>query len=375
MPGGIISCWQIGAGSVKEWGMQPSSLEFLKSLLNTVSVTSQEHPAQRVWLDYVTQFADRVETDAYGNAFAYLNEGGSPKIMVTGHSDEIGFMVQNISEDGFIYFTGVGGVDHTLVRGQRMQIQTKQGPILGVTGTLAPHMQDRGKDPEVPKLHDCFLDIGVKNKKEAEKLVRVGDVITFVDSFEILRGDIAVARGCDNRIGIFAAAEALRLLKKEKKLNACVVAVSTVQEEIGLHGASMVGYSVHPDAALVADVGQATDIPVVNKNRFGNVKLGKGPIIGRGSANHPVVVERLEEVARKAKIPLQYSTDPRGTGTDADAIFLQRGGIPSVSLGLPNRYMHSPVEMIHLGDLEQLARLMAGFCLGAKKNEKFRVKI
>ncbi len=355
--------------------MQTPSLEFLKALLNSVSVTSQEQPAQRVWLDYVRPLADRVATDAYGNAFAYLNEGGSPKIMVTGHSDEIGFMVQNITDEGFIYFTGVGGVDPALVRGQRMRIQTRAGPVLGVTGSLAPHMQDRGKDPEAPKLHECFLDIGAKDKKEAQKLVRVGDVITYADGFEILRGDIVTARGCDNRIGIFAAAEVLRLLRNEKKLTPCIVAVSTVQEEIGLHGAAMTGYSVHPDVALVADVGQATDIPIVNKNRFGDVKLGKGPIIGRGSANHPVVVDRLETVAAKKKIPIQFSTDPRGTGTDADAIFLQRGGIPSVSIGLPNRYMHSPVEVIHLDDLEKLAQLMAEFCLDVKPGEKFAVKV
>lgn len=355
--------------------MKDSSLSFLKALLNTVSVTGREHPAQRVWIDRVKPFADRVETDAYGNAFAWLNEKGSPRIMVTGHSDEIGFMVQHISDEGFLYFTGVGGVDPALVRGQRMHVQAKGGPVLGVTGSLAPHMQDREKGPEVPKIHDCFLDIGAKNKKEAESLVQVGDVITYVDGFEILRGDVAVARGCDNRIGIFAAAEVLRLLSREKNLAPCVVAVSTVQEEIGLHGASMVGYSVRPDAALVADVGQATDIPIVSKNRFGDVRLGRGPVIGRGSANHPVLVERLETVAKKKKLPIQFSTDPRGTGTDADAIFLQRGGIPSVSLGLPNRYMHSPVEVIDLGDLEKLAELMAGFCLNVRRGETFKVKI
>lgn len=355
--------------------MNSSSLEFLKSLLNTVSVTSQEHRVQRVWLDHIRHFADRVETDAYGNCFAYLNEKGSPKIMVTGHSDEIGFMVQHISDEGFIYFSGVGGVDPALVRGQRMYVQAKQGPVLGVTGTLAPHMQDRGKDPEVPKLHECFIDIGAKNKKDAEKWIRVGDVITFADQFEVLRDDFAVARGCDNRIGIFAAAEVLRLLRPGKKLNPCVIAVSTVQEEIGLHGASMVGYRVHPEVALVMDVGQATDIPITNKNRFGDVRLGKGPILGRGSANHPVVVERLETIARKKKLPIQFSTDPRGTGTDADAIFLQRGGIPSASIGLPNRYMHSPVEVIHLGDLEKLALLAAAFCADVKKGEKFVVKV
>lgn len=355
--------------------MKSSSLDFLKSLLNTASITSQEAAVQSLWVDYVRPFADRIETDAYGNCFAYLNEGGSPKIMVTGHSDEIGFMVQYISEDGFIYFTGVGGVDPSIVRGQRLYIQTRKGPVLGVTGTLAPHMQDRGKDPETPKLHDCFLDIGVSSRKEAEALVRVGDVITYADGFEILRGDVAVARGCDNRIGIFAAAEALRLLKGEKNLKACVVAVSTVQEEIGLNGAAMSGYRVHPDVALVADVGQATDIPIVNRKRFGEVKLGKGPILGRGSANHPVVVQRLEEVARRRKIHVQFATDPGRTGTDADAIFIQKGGIPCASLGLPNRYMHSPVEVIHLKDLENLSKLMAYFCLEVKKNEKFAVKI
>jgi putative aminopeptidase FrvX len=355
--------------------MQTSSLEFLKALLNQVSVTGREHPIQEVWLEYVSKFADRVEHDAYGNCMAYLNEGGSPKIMVTGHADEIGFMVQNISAEGYIYFTGVGGIDPALVRGQRMYVQTRNGPVLGVTGSLAPHMQDRDGKPEVPKIHECFLDIGARDKKEAEKLVRVGDVITYADGFEMLRGDIAVSRGCDNRIGVFAAAEVLRILKSEKKqLNACVVAVSTVQEEIGLNGAKMAAYSVHPDAALVADVGQATDIPLVNKNRWGDVKLGHGPIIATGSANHPVLLERLEKVAEKKRIPVQYATDPLRTGTDADAIFIQKGGIPSAAIGLPNRYMHSPVEVIHLGDLEKLAQLMAAFCLDAKKNEKFGVK-
>lgn len=355
--------------------MRPESLEFLKSLLNTMSVTSQEQAAQRVWRDRAARFADRVESDAYGNVYAWINEGGSPKIMVTGHADEIGFMVQHISEEGFVWLTGVGGVDPALVRGQRMIVQTRQGPVRGVTGTLAPHMQDREVKPEAPKLHDCFLDIGARDREEAAKLVRVGDVVTFADGFEILRGDLAVARGCDNRIGIFAAAETLRLLCGEKKLEACVVAVSTVQEEIGLRGAAMAGYRVHPDAALVADVGQATDIPGVNQKRWGDVRLGKGPTLGIGSANHPVLFERLEATARKRKIPVQYSTDPRATGTDADAIFVQRGGIPTVSLGLPNRYMHSPVEVIHLGDLERLAALMAGFCLDAKKGEKFAVKL
>lgn len=355
--------------------MKTASFEFLKSLLNTASVTSQEYRVQRVWLDYVRAFADRVETDAYGNALAYLNEKGSPRIMIAGHSDEIGLMVQHISDEGFVYLTAVGGIDVALVRGQRMVVQTSKGPVPGVMGTLAPHMQDRGKDPEIPKLHDCFLDIGARSKKEAQQLVQIGDVITFANGFEILRGDLAVARGCDNRIGIFAAAEVLRLLKNDKRVKAGIVAVSTIQEEIGAHGAKMTSYRLAPDAALVVDVGQATDIPNVNKNRFGDTRLGKGPILSRGSANHPVLVERLTKTAGRKKIPIQFTTDPRFTGTDADGIFHQRGGIPSVSIGLPNRYMHSPVEVIHLGDLEQISALIAAFCVGLKPGEKFVVPV
>ncbi len=355
--------------------MERSSLDFLKKLLATPSVTSQEARGIRVWVDYVKKFADRVETDAYGNAYAFLNEKGSPKLMLTGHADEIGFMVQYVDSDGFLYMTGVGGVDRALARGQRIHVHTKKGPVLGVIGSLPIHLQDRKDDKKVPEMHEIFIDIGVKTKKEALRKVEIGDTITYVDDFEILNGTIAVARGFDNRIGTFAAAEALRLLSEIKKLNACVVAVATVQEEIGLNGAAMAGYNAHPDVALVADVGHALDIPGVNKPKHGEAALGNGPILGLGSANHPVVVERLRIVARARKIPLQAALDPNHTSTDADAISVARGGIPTACLGLPNRYMHTPVETIDLKDLDHLVRLMAAFAASLSKGERFKVKI
>jgi endoglucanase len=355
--------------------MEKSSLEFLKKLLSTPSVTSQEARGIRVWVDHVKKFADRVETDAYGNAYAYLNEKGSPKVMLTGHADEIGFMVRYIDNDGFVYFTGVGGVDRALVRGQRVHIHTRNGPVLGVIGSLPVHLQDRKDDKKVPELHESFIDIGVKNKKEALKRVEIGDTVTYVDGFEILNGTVAVARGFDNRIGTFAAAEALRELAKARKLNACVVAVATVQEEIGLNGAAMAGYNLHPDVAIVADVGHALDIPGICKPKHGEASLGKGPILGLGSANHPVVVERLRTTARARKIPLQVALDPNYTSTDADAISVARGGIPTACLGLPNRYMHTPVETINLNDLDQLVRLMAAFAASLSKGERFKVKV
>jgi len=355
--------------------MRPESLAFLTKLLNTPTPSSEEHRGQRVWLDYVSPFADKVETDTYGNALAILNPGGSPKIMVEGHADEIAFQIAYIDDDGFIYFSGVGGHDPALARGQRVHIHGRNGEVLGVIGALAIHMQG-GKKQEVPELHELFIDIGAANRKEAEKRVAVGDLITYIVGWQQLNGDIYIARACDNRIGTFVAAEVLRLCKKAgKKLKANVVAASAIGEENGLYGAEMIGYSVQPDAALVIDVGQATDIPVTNKKRFGDTRLGKGPILSRGSVNHPVLVQRLEQVAVKNKIAFQRGTDPRRSGTDADAIFLQRGGIATAAIGVPNRYMHTPVEAIHLKDLENLAEWLTAFILDLKPGEKFKVKI
>lgn len=356
--------------------MKTSSLEFLTKLLETPSPSSGETAGQRVWLDYVEQFADRIETDAYGNAIATLNPGCSPKIMVAGHSDEIGFQIQYIDDAGFIYIQPVGGPDVALARGQRVHIHSKNGPVLGVIGSLAVHMQDRTKDSKVPDWHELFIDIGAENKKAAEKRVAVGDLITYTVGFQQLNGDIYVARACDNRIGTFIAAETLRLCSEQKKkLKATLVAASTVQEENGLYGAGMVGYSVRPDAALVVDVAQATDIPITNKKRFGDARLGLGPIINKGSVNHPVLVDRLDQLAKKHKIDVQYGIDARRSGTDADEIFKQRGGIPTVALGVPNRYMHTPIEAIHLGDLENMAKLLATFVQEARSADDYKVKI
>jgi putative aminopeptidase FrvX len=356
--------------------MRSESLEFLTTLLNTPTPSGDEARGQRVWLDYLKPFADKLETDTYGNAVAVLNPGGSPKIMVEGHADEIAFQVQYIDDEGFIWFSGVGGHDSALVRGQRVHIHGRDGEVLGVVGALAIHMQDRAKRAEVPELHDLFIDIGAAGRKEAEKRVEVGDFITYTVGWQQLSGDIYIARACDNRIGTFVAAEVLRLCAKAgKKLKACVVAASAIGEENGLYGAEMLGYSVRPDAALVIDVAQATDLPITSKKKFGDIKLGAGPILSRGSVNHPVLVQRLEQIAVKNKITFQRGIDPRRSGTDADAIFLQRGGIATAAIGVPNRYMHTPVEAVHLGDLETLAQWLAAFILDIGAKETFKVKI
>ncbi len=356
--------------------MKDRSKAFLRQLLNTPSPSGGETAGQRVWLDYVKEFTDEVQTDAYGNAVAILNPKGTPRILVTGHSDEIAFQVQYIDDKGYISFSPVGGHDSTLPRGQRVTIHGRKGPVKGVVGALAIHMQDRSKKSEAPAFHDLFIDVGAASRKEVEKEVQVGDFITYSVGCEELRGDLWVARAHDNRIGTFIAAETLRLCSESKsKLQACVIAASTIQEEVGLHGAQMVGYAVQPDAALVVDVGHATDIPLVNKKQFGDVKLGKGPILSKGSVNHPVLIEKLEKVAERKKISYQRGIDSGRSGTDADSIFLQRGGIPTVSIGVPNRYMHTPVEVISLQDLETTSEWLAAFAQDQKSGAKFKVKI
>src|SRR5437867_1196888 len=356
--------------------MREQALNFLRTLVNTPSPVGHEVRGQRVWLDYARQFAEETFSDAYGNCVAVLNKGGSPRLMLAGHADEIAMAVNYITDEGFIHVRKMGGVDAAITKAQRILIHTRNGPVKGVVGNVAPHLMKEEKDPKPPKIHDIFIDIGVDTRREAEKLVRIGDPITLTDEFDVLRGDLAVARAFDNRIGTFAVAEALRLLREGKQQpKAEVCAVSNIMEEVGLLGARQIAYSLKPDVALVVDVTHATDYPTVNQPRHGEVKLSNGPTLTHGGCNHPEVVERLEELARKLKIPLQHEAMSASSGTDTDVIFWTRGGIPSALISLPNRYMHSPVELVSLKDLQEIPRLLAAFALSIKKSEAFKVKI
>jgi len=364
-----------GAGTCLIPRMREASLYFLKTLVNTPSPVGHEVRGQRVWLGYVSAFADETFSDAYGNCVAVLNKGGSPRLMLAAHADEIALAVNYIDDKGFLYVRRMGGVDPAITKAQRVTIHSRKGPIRGVVGNVAPHLTRGDNDSKKPQIYDLFIDIGVGSRKEAEKLVRVGDPITLVDEFEVLRDNIVVARAFDNRIGTWAVAEALRLLSGEKKLKAEICAVSNVQEEVGLLGARQIAYSLHPDIALVVDVTHATDYPTVNKAQHGDVKLGGGPTITHGGCNHPDVVARLEQVAKTKKIPLQHEAMSATSGTDTDAIFWTRGGIASALVSLPNRYMHSPVEVVNLKDLQLIPELLSGFAASLKKGEQFKVKI
>lgn len=356
--------------------MRDESLEFLKELLTTPSPTGFEYRGQKVWKAYVSEFADEVSSDTYGNVYATLNPEGSPTIMLTGHADEIGLMVNYIDGDGWIYYKQIGGVDPALVRGKRVNIHTDNGMVRGVIAAPPIHLSEKGGNSSAPKHHENFIDIGVGSREDAEALVAVGDPITFVDDFEILRDDVAVARAFDNRVGTWSAAEALRLIAEKKDdLQAKVIAVSTVMEEIGGHGAHLAAYRLQPDVALVVDVTHATDWPGPSKAKHGDVKMGKGPVIEHGALVHPVVRKRLVKVAKDKEIPLQFAASPGSTYTDMDDIFKSRLGVASGLISVPNRYMHTTVEMIRLNELNQIAELMAAFALDVKADDEFKVEI
>jgi endoglucanase len=269
-------------------------------------------------------------------------------------------MVRYISDEGYLYFSPIGGVDPHLVTGQKVHIHGEEGALLGVVGKKAIHLMEPEDRKKVVQFHQQWIDIGAADRQEAESRVAVGDPITFAHTFDHLLGDFAVARGFDDKMGSFVCAEALRLAK-EAGISASLVAVSTVQEEIGLRGAHTSVYSVNPDVAIAVDVGHSTDYPDADKKRVGDVKLGRGPNLHRGANINPVVAARLFAAAKNKDIPYQTTAIPGASGTDAWAMQLSRGGVATGLLSVPLRYMHTPIEVIHLKDLANAAELLAAF--------------
>ena len=358
--------------------MRNESLAFLRKLLTTPSPSGYESPGQKVWCEYARRYADEVHTDSYGNAIAILNPQGDPKILLDGHADEIGLMIKHIDEKGFIYFQPIGGVDAALLRGKRVNIHTARRVVRGVIGAVAIHLQEKGKEPKVPKMHECFIDIGARNKDEAAQRVAVGDPITFVDDFEMLDKNIAVARAFDNRVGTWTVIEALRLVRGRRCAPA-VYACSSIQEEVSRAacgvGAVMNVFNINPHAAVVVETTQATDSPGIDVKEHGEIKLSQGPTLSVGREHHPVLVDRLRSVARRKRIKIQIETFSLTGGTNAIVIHNRQGGVPSAVLSVPSRYVHTTVEMIDLRDLERTVTLLAAFLLDIRKGERFKVRV
>ncbi|QLD87886.1 M20/M25/M40 family metallo-hydrolase [Natronomonas salina] len=354
--------------------MDDDQRRFLDDLLSTATPSGFETAGQRVWLDYVDEFADETRVDAYGNAVA-VHEGDpdAPSVAVTGHCDEIGLMVRDITDDGFLKLSSIGGSDRTVTRGQNVHVHTDDGVVDGVIGQVAIHLRDATTD-EYADINEQYVDVGAEDGDEARELVDVGDPITFDTEVRDLRGDRVAARGMDNRVGIWTAAEAFRRAA-ESDPAATVYAVSTVQEEVGLKGAKMVGFDLEPDVAVAVDVTHATDHPEGPGDKGSGIELGEGAVVSRGSANHPELVALARDAAADDDADVQLQATGSFTGTDADAFYTTRGGIPSLNVAIPNRYMHTPVEVVDLADLESAAALLAGVAARSAEAAPFGVDI
>ena len=350
--------------------MQKESLEFLKQLVDTPSPSGYEARVQDVIRGRLQTCCDKVTTDVHGNVIGITNEAAPFRVMLAGHCDEIGFMLVHIDAEGFAYFSSVGGIDPAVVIGQRVIVHGTKGPVQGVIGRKAIHLMDRDEKPKPPKIHDLWMDIGASSRKDAEKVISVGDYATLDAGFREMRNGLAVARGFDDRAGAFVVAEAMRRLRG-MKLAVAVYGVSSVQEEIGLRGARTSAYGIDPNMGIAVDVGHATDYPGGEPKKTGECRLGKGPVLHRGPNINPVLEKLLVDVARRKRIPFQITAEPGATGTDANAIQVTRAGVAAALVSVPNRYMHSSVEMVSLEDLDNASKLLAEVVASLKRDTDF----
>lgn len=339
--------------------MEERQRSFLLRLLEAPSPSGFEEPAARVWRAEAESFADEVLVDHNGNSIARLR-GDGPVVIVEGHIDEIGLMVSYIDDQGYIWFRAIGGWDDQILTGQRVRILTKSGPVIGVIGRKPAHLLSEEDKGRASRIKDLWIDIGARDGSEARSLVTIGDPIVIEQPPVLLLNNRLVARGIDNRIGAFIALEVLRALSHDRPA-ADIYAVAAVQEEISFLGARTSAFALKPTVAVIFDVTHATDHPEADKRGGGDVRIGGGPVLDRGSMVHPGVFARLQAAAAALDIPVALSAAPARTGTDADAIAPARAGIPCGLVSIPNRYMHSPNELISLDDVDRAIRLVAQF--------------
>ncbi|HET7657481.1 MAG TPA: M20/M25/M40 family metallo-hydrolase [Bacillales bacterium] len=339
---------------------------FLLELLKTPSPSGQEMKIQKKWMNYVEGFADKIKTDGAGNVIGIVNPDAHFKVLLAGHCDEIGFIINRIDEDGFLHFTKLGGASHKPAIGMKLDVLGSGGRITGVVGVNAEH---HGGIKDDFDFEDLYIDCGAKSKLEMEKYVQIGDLAVYKRETEILLNERISGRGLDNRTGAFIVAEVLRNVAKEKP-NVGVYAASTVNEETNLGGAYFAGAGIRPDMAIACDVTFATDYPGVNKNKHGEVDLDGGPVLAKGAPINYKINRWLEEAARRKGINVQYELTPRATGTDADQMRLTGKGVPIALVSLPLRYMHAPVETVSLKDIEEEIALLTDMILNLSGNEK-----
>ncbi|SKC46227.1 M42 family metallopeptidase [Maledivibacter halophilus] len=348
--------------------MREESKKFLEKLLSTPSPSGDEANIQKIWMNYIKNFADKVETDAAGNVIAVVNPENTFKIMLAGHCDEIAFMVNYIDDDGFLYLSKAGGISPKLALGMRVKVLGESGAVSGVIGVKAEH---QGGSKDEVKIEDIYVDCGAEDRGDMEQYVGIGDYVIYDQDYKYILNDRLVGRGLDNRTGAFIVAEVLRRIA-DQNVNVGVYAVSTVNEETNMGGAYFAGSSIQPTMAIACDVSFATDYPDMDKKKHGNVALGKGPILSKGAPINKKINQLMVNTAKKNNIPIQYELTPRLTGTDADKIRLSGKGVPTALVSLPLRYMHSPSEIVSLSDMENEIELLVKTILALKGDESLK---
>ena len=355
--------------------LSPSSIAFLKRLLDTPGPSGYEADAARVWREEAKTFADKVTADVSGNSIAEVNPDGYPTIMLDGHIDEIGVIVQWIDDDGFIYISPIGGWDPQVLVGQRIRFKSNEQEVLGLVGKKPIHLQKPADRDKVCGFSELWVDIGATNRKEAEERLSIGDPGVIDSKTVELPGNRIASRSIDDRIGAFTILEALRRYKANPG-KARLVAAATTQEEIAWHGggALVCTNCVNPQMAVVVDVTFATDHPGIEKKEVGEHRLGGGPVISRGAIISPVVQFLLRDAAKEAKIPFSLHAVGRDTSTNADAIHISREGVATGLLSIPNRYMHSPNEVVSLQDVDWAAELLAEMARRVTRDTDFTAR-
>lgn len=350
---------------------EKSSLEFLEAFMKSSSPTGYEAEAAEVFRKYTSQFCDKVEGDVMGNTIAVLNPEAEFKVMLAGHYDEIGFQIVYISDDGLVFFRANGGIDKLNIPSSEVDILTPNGKVPGVIGKKPIHLLKEAERSKALELSDLWIDIGASSREEAEKLVSVGDPVAMRSNYRMLNENRFISKGTDDKIGAFVVAEVLRRLSG-KKLAVGVYGVGTVQEEVGTRGAHTSAFGIDPDIAVALDVGFATDLPDIPKKQYGDVTLGKGAILTRSCDNNRILGELLRKSAKENGIPWQESAAHRATGgTDTATIQLTRAGVATALISIPNRYMHSQVEMCDLRDAESAIEILVGMISNLTGKESF----
>lgn len=344
--------------------MQKKDLQFLTDLVEAPSPSGFEQPAAAVFRKRLAKAADAIETNVMGSVHALLkgSKNNGVSVMLAGHIDEIGLMVNYINADGFISFAAIGGVDAAILPGMRVRVHTSDGTLLGIMGRKPIHLIEDDERKSITKIDKLFIDLGLPGA-EVKKRVRIGDPITFDVGLETFGDGFAVSRAFDDKMGAWIAARVLEEVKKAGGPAGDLTAAATVQEEVGLRGGITSAFGVDPQVGIAVEVGHATDYPDIDKRKHGEADCGKGPIIARGPNINPVVFDALIAAAEKAKVDYQIGAEPRGTGTDANAIQLSRGGKAAALVSIPLRYMHTPTEVLSLKDLEAAVKLLTRFVL------------